>query len=171
MTSPAPTDFAGLLRRLVDADADFVLVGGLAGIVHGAARATFDVDVVYSRTRQNIDRLVQALQPITPTLRGAPAAVPFRFDAETVRAGLNFTLTTALGDIDLLGEIAGGGTFEALVANSVEVELFGFRCRSLTLEALIAAKRAAGRRKDLEAIAELEALLEERDRRSYERAR
>ena len=66
--------------------------------------------------------------------------------------------------MDLLGEIVGGGSFEALLPHSVTLQVYGADCRCLGLEALIQAKRAAGRPKDLEAIAELEALLEERRR-------
>jgi hypothetical protein len=54
------TDFGGLLRALASAHVDFILVGGLAAAAHGAARATYDVDVVYARTRDNLTRLVAA---------------------------------------------------------------------------------------------------------------
>ena len=66
-------------------------------------------------------------------------------------------------DIDLFGEIPGGGPYEALVDHTISVDLFGYECKCLTLDWLIKTKRAAGRPRDLEAIAELEALLEERD--------
>lgn len=159
-----PTDFAALLRRLLDADVEFILVGGLAANVHGAARATYDIDIVYRRSTDNLDRLVRALNPVNPYLRGAPPGLPFVFDVETIRRGLNFTLTTTLGDIDLLGEVAGGGSYDALVPVSERIELFGRSCQCVTLPTLIRLKRAAGRPKDLEAIAELEALREERER-------
>ncbi len=162
--TPRPIDFAGLLRRLLDAHVEFILVGGVAGIVHGAARATFDIDVVYRRSADNIARLVDALRPIQPYLRGAPTGLPFVFDAATVQGGLNFTLETAVGDLDLLGEITGGGSYDQLVAGSVIIDVFGHACRTVSLETLVHLKRAAGRPKDLEAIAELEALLDERDR-------
>jgi hypothetical protein len=79
-----------------------------------------------------------------------------------VLRGLNFTLATSLGDLDLFGELIGGGTYEALAPHCELVSLFGFECRCLGLDRLIAVKRAAGRPKDLEAIAELEALRDER---------
>ena len=157
-----PTDFAGLLRSLLAADVEFILIGGLAGNVHGSARATYDVDVVYRRTPENLARIVTALAPLRPYLRGAPPGLPFTFDVETLRRGLNFTLITTSGDIDLLGEAAGVGAYDALLPVSELVSLFGLSCRCATLEALIRMKRAAGRPKDLEAIAELEALREER---------
>jgi hypothetical protein len=159
-----PTDFAGLLQRLLDADVEFILIGGLAANVHGSARATYDIDVVYRRSTDNLDRLVRALNPVEPYLRGAPPGLPFVFDVETIRRGLNFTLTTTLGDVDLLGEVAGGGSYEALGPMSERIELFGRSCQCVTLPTLIRLKRAAGRPKDLEAIAELEALREERER-------
>ena len=77
---------------------------------------------------------------------------------------MSSTLTTSLGDLDLLGELTGGGGYEDLLSNTVEAEAYGVTCRFLGLERLIAVKRAAGRPKDLEAIAELEALKEEGDR-------
>jgi hypothetical protein len=84
-----------------------------------------------------------------------------RLDAETLERGLNFRLTTELGDSDLLGEITGGGGYASLAPHALEIELFGFRWR-VDLAKLIEVKRAAGRPKDLEVIAELEALREER---------
>ena len=91
--------------------------------------------------------------------------MPFQFDEPTVRNGLNFTLDTALGDVDLLGEVVGGGNYEQLLPHTIEVEAFGVRIKCVALERLIQLKRAAGRPKDLEAIAELQALLEERRKR------
>jgi hypothetical protein len=78
--------------------------------------------------------------------------------------GLNFTLTTTLGDLDLLGEVTGGGGFEALKNDTIAIAIDNWTCLVVSLPRLIALKRAAGRGKDREALAELEALLEERDR-------
>lgn len=156
-----PTDFEGLLRQLLDGGVSFVLVGGLAATVHGSARATFDVDVVYDRSPDNLHRLVQALTPLAPYLRGAPPGLPFRLDVVTLERGLNFTLQTTLGDLDLLGEVTGGGRYADLVPHTVEIRLFGYPVRAVSLAKLIALKRAAGRPKDNDAIAELEALLDE----------
>jgi hypothetical protein len=158
------TDFAALLRVLVSGGVEFILVGGAAAVAHGSSRLTQDLDVVYRRTPENVRRLTAALAPHAPYLRGAPEGLPFHFDEATVRRGLNFTLTTSLGDLDVLGEIVGGGGFEQLAPDAIPLEVFGVQCLCLDLEQLIRVKRAAGRPKDLEAIAELEALLEERQR-------
>jgi hypothetical protein len=108
--------------------------------------------------------MARALEPLSPYLRGAPPGLPFRLDPETIRRGLNFTLITSLGELDLLGEIAGGGGYDDLLADSETTQIFGSECRRLGLEKLILVKRAAGRPKDIETIAELEALKEERDK-------
>jgi predicted nucleotidyltransferase len=89
--------------------------------------------------------------------------LPFQLDLPTLRNGLNFTLTTSVGDLDLLGEVVGGGTYRELLPRSIEVEAFGVTFRCVDLPTLVRLKRAAGRPKDLESIAELEALLEESD--------
>ena len=96
-----------------------------------------------------------------PTIRifEAPRrACRSRFDVQTLGQGLNFTLTTSVGDLDLLGEVTGGGRYEDLLAHSQSIPLLGTTCQCVTLDGLIRLKRAAGRPKDLEAIAELEAL-------------
>jgi hypothetical protein len=150
------TDFARLIGSLSTGGVSFILVGGVAATVHGSTRLTRDVDVVYARDPANLARLVAAIGPLNPTLRGAPPDLPFRFDVATIGAGLNFTLTTDAGDLDLLGEIVGGGTYDNLVQNAMSIEVFGRRCLCLSLAQLIGAKRAAGRPRDLETVAELE---------------
>jgi hypothetical protein len=155
------TDFEALLRSLVQGGVEFVLVGGVAATIHGSVRLTTDVDVVYGRSAENLARLATALAPFSPYPRGAPPGLPFLWDTRTLSRGLNFTLRTTLGDLDLLGEIAGGGRFEDLRGRTSVVRVFGVECLVLDLPTLISVKRAAGRPKDFEAVAELEAILEE----------
>jgi hypothetical protein len=107
---------------------------------------------------------VAALEPYKPYLRGAPAGLPFQFDVDTLKRGLNFTFTTTIGPIDLLGELAGVGPYENVRAHSNQANMFGGLYLFIDLETLIVSKKAAGRPKDLETIAELEAIKEERRR-------
>jgi hypothetical protein len=158
------SDLARLVRTLADARVDFIIVGGLAANAHGSARLTTDVDAVYSRTPVNLNRIIGALRRFKPYLRGAPPGLPFEWSAQTLKAGLNFTLTTTAGPIDLLGEIVGGGGFDDLVSHSSTVRAFGRDVLLLDLPWLIRVKRAAGRPKDLEVIAELELIQEEAER-------
>jgi hypothetical protein len=90
------------LRALYDEAVDFVVIGGAAMQLQGSARLTTDVDISYSRTKQNIERLAKAMRPFNPQLRNAPGALPFRFDSKTIASGLNFTLDTDLGPIVFL---------------------------------------------------------------------
>ncbi|MDQ3755151.1 MAG: nucleotidyltransferase [Acidobacteriota bacterium] len=148
------------LRLLTDRQVDFVIVGGVAISAHGSAYLTFDLDVCYARTRENLKRLAAALAPYHPRPRDFPENLPFVWDEQTLLQGTNFTLSTDLGSIDLLGEVSGLGNYEQVSAVSVVMSLFARPCRVLSLDALIIAKRAAGRTKDLLVLPELEALRE-----------
>jgi hypothetical protein len=99
---------------------------------------------------------------LQPYLGGAPAGLPFKWSVATRRRGLNFMLTSTAGSIDLLGEITGGGSYDELLSHTIVVTLFGRETRCLSLEWLIHTKRAAGRPRDFEVIAELEVLRDER---------
>ncbi len=155
------TQLARSLRALVENGAEFVVIGAIAGAVHGSEQtATRDLDVCYERSPQNLERLVAALAPYHPRLRGTPETPAWAFDVRGLRNGMNFTLATDLAPIDLLGEVTGVGQFPEVRAGSTEMELFGIKCRVASLKTLIASKRAAGRAKDLLVLPELEALLE-----------
>jgi len=155
------TNFTALLKLLTENEVEFIIVGGAAATAHGSARLTIDLDVVYKRSRSNIERVVNALSDIKPYLRGAPPGLPFDWSVETLEKGLNFTLITTLGALDLLGEIVGGGGYDQLLPHTINIEVAGVLCQCLGVEGLIKAKRAAGRPKDLEVVAELEQILSE----------
>jgi hypothetical protein len=149
------TDFEGLLAALSDHKVDFVVIGGVALVVQGSARTTADLDICYSRDPENLKRLADALAARKPTLRGAPPDLPFRWDARTLSMGLNFTLETDLGWIDLLGEVTGVGSYAEVSAAANDMDLYGRRARVLGLDGLERAKKAAGRVKDLADLAEI----------------
>jgi len=152
------TAFEAILTQLAQAHVEFVLIGGVAALAHGVARVTFDLDLCYRRTPENIARLCEVVGGWHPTLRDAPPDLPFAFDTRTVQAGLNFTLSTDWGDLDLLGEVIGLGAYETVQAVAETLIVYDQPLQVLTLEGLLTAKRAAGRPKDLEVIHELEAL-------------
>jgi hypothetical protein len=151
-------DFKAAITILHDGGVEFIVVGGLAATLHGSARVTVDVDVLYRRTDENLERVARALAPVEPYLRGAPVGLPFRCDQATLKAGLNFTFSTTIGPIDLLGEMAGVGRYEDARPHATPRHVFDRDVLVLDLEWLIRAKRAAGRTKDLETLAELEIL-------------
>ena len=156
------TNLPELLGILHKGGVEFIVIGGVAGNAYGSARLTLDLDVVYRRSAENYKRIVEALSPHKPYLRGAPPGLPFHFDEATIARGLNFTLITDLGPVDLLGEVTGGGSYQDLLPHTQPRLVFGVEVKIVALRKLIVLKRAAGRPKDIEAIAELEALLEER---------
>lgn len=153
-------EIARALKLLADFEVDCVVVGGVAAGARGSTQATFDVDVCYARDKANLVRAARALRSVNATSRGAPKGTPFILDEETLRRGLNFTFDTDNGSIDLLGEVRGVGGYTECLQNSTEMELFGYPFRVISLKDLIASKRAAGRKKDLVVLPELEAILE-----------
>ena len=147
-------------RLLANFEVECVIVGGVAATLHGSEIPTTDIDVCYARNLPNLERLAAALQSVNARLRNAPEDIRFILDAETLKRGLNFTFSTDIGNMDLLGEVQGVGNYDDVIAGSLIVTLFGHRFAVIDIRKLIAAKRAAGRPKDLIAIPELEAIQE-----------
>ncbi|MEA2697469.1 MAG: hypothetical protein QOI66_1740 [Myxococcales bacterium] len=158
------TDYRKALDTLRGGGVRFIVIGGVAATAHGSTQLTNDLDVVYARDAEDFRRLAAALAPHNPYLRGVPAGLPFKFDVTTIKMGLNFTLDTDFGPLDLLGEASGGGTYDALSPHTVTLNLFGGDCLCVDLPTLIKLKRAAGRPKDILALGELEALLRMQER-------
>ena len=153
-------NFIAAVQALVDEGVDFVIIGGWSAILHGSSSVTNDLDICYSRSPDNLKRVVAALTSFHPRLRDLPQNLPFVWDQATLRNAAILTLSTDLGAIDLLAEVNGLGGFEEVKANSILVQAFDREVRTLDLPALIRAKRATGRAKDLKVLPELEGLLE-----------
>ena len=137
-----------VLECFAEAGVDFVVIGGVAGAIHGSAFGTFDVDLAYSRDPENLEKVAEVLRALNAELRGAPAGLPFLVDAQTLKAGANVTFTTRLGSIDLLGDPAGAPPFERLRKAATVVSVRGHEVRVASLDHLIAMKEAAGRLKE-----------------------
>jgi len=152
--------FERVVQALCDSGVEFVIIGGVAATLHGSTTVTYDLDICYSRAVGNLSRLEAALAPFHPRPREFPDGVPFLWDAATLRNVTVLTLQTDIGEIDLLAEVTGLGDFSKARANAVLVEAFGREVSVLDLPALIRAKRAAGRPKDIAVLLELESLLD-----------
>ncbi len=153
-------EFDKAVQALAGASVEFVIIGGLSASFHGSARITFDLDVCYSRSAANLRRLAAALAPFHPRPRDFPPGLPFVWDERTLSHGNIFTLDTDVGQIDLLAEVTGLGSYDDAMRHSIEVEAYGCHVRTLDLPSLIQAKRATGRVKDQLVIPELESLLD-----------
>lgn len=147
-----------LLKRLTDYGVEFVLVGGLAAVAHGSSMVTRDVDVCVSFREPNLSKIFDMLRDINPKIRMRPDKMRLPDDPARFTDLKNLYLQTDLGIVDFLGELTGIGDYSEVVKHSRIANLGGFDCRILDLDALILAKRAAGRPKDLRVLPELEAL-------------
>lgn len=153
-----------ILSGLNESRVRYVVIGGVAANVHGSPRITMDVGICYDPEDGNRARLAACLAGWHAYLRGVEPGLPFFMDARTLRDVPVLTLVTDLGDLDVMDRVAGVGEYANVEAASIELTVLGIQVLVLELDALIAAKRATGRRKDEEALLELEALREERRR-------
>ena len=137
---------------------EFLVIGGQAEYLFGSSRPTQDVDLCYKRDRANLERIAVCLRSIKTRLRGAPADLPFILDARTLEMGTNFTFTTELGDLDLLGYVEPIGQYEDLLPRHESYELGAFAVNTIGLDDLLRVKLPINRAKDQESIAQLKAI-------------
>jgi hypothetical protein len=149
-----------LLRGLVTADVELVVVGGVAGAVQGSPFVTNDLDICYATDRRNAARLAKVVAGWSPNPRGWQDGLPFTMDTRALRTTPVMTLRTTEGDLDLVDRVDGIGSFDDVRVSSEEVSAFRIRFRVLTLEALIRARRASARPKDRAQLPTLEALID-----------
>jgi predicted nucleotidyltransferase len=153
-------DLKLLLERLLDAEIEFVIVGGFAAVLHGSTLVTRDLDVCTLLTDLNVEKLRGILVDLAPVHRSAGGRLSFLTNPDPGVPVKNLYLETNAGALDLLGSITGVGGFERVRERAIDVELFGRRCMVMSLSDLIAAKRAMGRDRDQLAVRELEAIAE-----------
>ena len=149
-----------LIQRLCDADIDFVIVGGFAATLHGSSFLTRDLDVCAVLTAENVQKLRLAFRDVHPAHRLTAQKLSFLDNPDPGVEVHNLYLRTDLGPLDILSSIRGVGDFERIRGHAVEIELFGRRCRVISLDDLIRAKEAVGREKDLLTVKELRAIRE-----------
>jgi predicted nucleotidyltransferase len=148
----------GILRGLDTAGVRFVVIGGMAGQLHGSSRLTNDVDICYDTAPTNLAALAMLLHHWRAYPRDVESGLPFTLDARTLHSAQSLTLTTTEGNLDVFAQVPGIGGYAEAVEQSRAFDLDGFSVPTLTLDALIASKVAAGRPKDREHVVELEAL-------------
>lgn len=152
--------FTALLSRLIDGGVDFVLVGGLAGVLNGAAVTTFDVDIVHSRTPENIAKTIAALESLDAIFRIQPER-RLKPNATHLAGSGHINLLTALGPLDLLGEVGHNRLdYQKLrpLSNALTIAAEK-QVRVLNLETLIELKEELGGPKDVAMLAILKQTL------------
>jgi hypothetical protein len=160
---PAPFDPARLLTTLTAHDVRYVLVGGLAGALHGSPAATNDADICPQRTPDNLARLAAALVDLDARGRTdtEPDGLAFDRSAEFLAGVELLNTTTNAGDLDISFAPVATGGYDALVERAVAFDIDGAEIRVAALDDVIHSKRTAGRPKDLATLPVLEALRDE----------
>jgi len=145
-----------LLDRLAEAGVEFVVVGGFAGIVHGCTYVTQDIDICCNFSQKNLLKLQQGISDVHPVHRMTPGKKEFKLTKQDSVQYKNLYLDTDIGQLDCLGIIDGVGDFVEVKKASETLELEGIRVHVLSLDALVKAKKATGRPRDIEMIKQLE---------------
>jgi hypothetical protein len=149
-----------LLTRLTDSGLEFVVIGGVCAVYHGAPVATFDLDICCRFGVENIQRIEAALRDFHPVHRLTPQKLPLEETRNIFGDLKNLYLQTDLGTLDCLGNVAGLGDFDTVVKRSMLAKFSYGEFRFLDLQALIASKEAAGRNRDLAVVRQLRAIKE-----------
>ena len=153
-----------LLQRLAESGVDFVVVGGFAGVLHGSALVTRDLDICAVLTPENIESLRATLKDLNPRHRMTPQNISFLQVPKPGVSISNLYLQTDWGVVDILSSITGLGDFESVKANSETFEIAGKKFRLISLPDLVRAKESLGREKDILAAKELRAIAAMRER-------
>jgi hypothetical protein len=154
----AELDVERLLGCLTGHGVDYVVVGGIAAVLWGSPRNTFDLDVCPSTDPGNLEALAKALAELEINLRGIDEDVPFSPDARTLANVETLTLDTIAGPLDIVMRPDGAPAYERLRKTATLVDVGNFSVRVASIDDLIAMKRAAGRPKDEVDAEELEAI-------------
>jgi hypothetical protein len=142
------SDLLLILQTLAERQVNFIVVGGVCAVLHGAPISTFDLDVVHSRAPDNLDRLLAALQALDAFYRGQGDRRLTPQLSHLASPGHQLLMTRA-GPLDLLGTLNPGQGYDELLEHTVELQASGdLRVRVLDLPTLIAVKEGAGRDKD-----------------------
>lgn len=161
MTKPRP-DFFEILQVLTAQHVDFIVVGGVCAVLHGAPIATFDLDVVHLRQPENLHRLVRALNELEARFRGVGSR-DVKPRLSHLRTAGHQLLMTRAGPLDLLGEIGRRSGYKELLSETTELKIKrGLTIRILNLDALIRIKMETARDKDKAVIAVLKQTLKEK---------
>jgi hypothetical protein len=147
-----------ILERLTARGVDYVVVGGIAAILLGSARNTFDLDVCPSTDVENLDALGSVLIDLGARLRGVEEDVPFVSDGRALAKVEILTLDTEKGRLDVLVRPDGSPPYARLRRHAERIDLGSFSVLVASIDDLLEMKRAAGRPKDLVDVEELEAI-------------
>ncbi len=155
------------LERVVDLlvkhNVEFIVIGGQAETLFGSPRITYDIDLCYRRSQENLERLARALPELQPKLRGAPPDLPFVIDARALALGNNYTFKTNIIDLDLLGHVEPIGDYDAVARRASRIRVGLHDVLVIDLDDLIRIKEHIQRTKDSESLFQLRAIKKARE--------
>ena len=152
-----------LLTRLHDSGLEFIIIGGVCVVFHGAPLATFGLDICCAFGEENVRKIASAVADLHPVHRLTANKVPLELTGDSFGALKNVYLQTDLGKLDCLSAVAGVGNFIDAKSQSVAAKMSYGEFRFLNIEALIASKKAVGRERDLDAVRRLVAIKEKKN--------
>jgi hypothetical protein len=152
-----------LLARLKDSGLEFVVIGGVCVVYHGAPLATFDLDICCPFGEENVLKIEAAVKDLNPVHRLTPNKLPLEMTRGSFGELRNVYLQTDLGKLDCLGEVAGVGNFDEVKKQSIVASFSHGEFLFMNLDALIASKKAVGRERDLAAVRLLLAIKERKE--------
>ncbi len=152
-----PPAFEILIKAFNTHGVSFVVVGGMAMVLHGSNYSTVDSDFAVATDPESNQRIIHALAPLNPRPSHWPAGNQFVWDLTSIYGDV-VSLATDAGDVDLLRTVPGVDSFEGLLKRSVERSVFGEVVRVAAIQDLISMKTAANRPKDRNHLIELKAL-------------
>ena len=151
-------DSVKMLKVLLENDVEFILVGGFAAVIHGVSTVTQDLDLCFHFTAKNVQKLLNALEPLHPVHRVLSRTLPITQNIKELGRFKNLYLKTDIGSLDLLGQVSDVGNYQTLLSHIEVIAMFGLPCKIIDIPSLIKAKKFMGRPKDKQAVVELEAI-------------
>lgn len=147
-------DFIDFIRILNHRDAKFVLVGGLAVVIHGHFRTTKDMDIFYEGSQENGKKILDSLNEFG-----------FGFLKLTMSDMLDKDGYIKLGRepvrIDLFCDLP-GVTFDEVFKNAIDYEEGDIKLKVIHVNHLIANKTKVGRFQDLDDVKKLRKIIEKK---------
>ncbi len=157
-------DLSAILEGLLEADVQFILVGGLAAVIQGAPVTTMDVDIVHHRSSENISKLFSFLKSINATYRRPDDKIIGPKEEDL--SGMGHALfSTRMGPLDVLAHIEEGNTYEDLLKHTIQIVFRGHTIRVLDIKVMIELKKRSQDPKDKQRLPVLEETLRQLEKK------
>ncbi len=155
-----PLNLEKLIENLHKSKIEYILIGGMAALAHGAPVFTFDLDIVHKRSDGNLEKIKDLLISLDAYQR-RPDDLKLKPDFDALKGTGHMLLSTRFGPMDILGKIEKGLGYDELINHVIEIEFHSFKIHVLDLETLIELKKESTRPEDQHRLSILENTLEQ----------